>query len=413
MALAVAIQAALPATAAAYSEQYWNGSYATEYPENIACVAASALTHVGQVYGYTDASHYLHSTVQAWYTTGRTHNRYTYAAAGLDPRSWAWLLWKNTPAGYSYHDYWWPSQGTANMYIESGLTTTHQPVGALTDHGHHAVNVVGFNATADPRTDASSLLGFWIVDPYYHGSGTVRKSFYGGYVGDPPNTYIALATWNSAYLTYYYDTINTIWTNSYVAVLRTANNSPEPTKSYDTQPPMYGYTATASLPATSGGTSDKAYPKGALDQAVTDGIASNTLLNDPSLGVSLVGAVAGKSLHVDSLSPELGSYELVEVLVAGKVKAIAMIEDRKDGLHFAALQPVAEGSHMPSALDAQTGLRAKGVDARSLKAVWGWSQESSSPFSPFWQATDSNGRQTFLTSSDQVQPAIHLTTAGR
>ena len=127
------------------------------------------------------------------------------------------------------------------------------------------------------------------------------------------------------------------------------------------------------------------------------------------MGVSLVGATTGRTLHVDSLSPDVPSYELVEVLVGGQVKAFAMLEDRPDGLHFGGLQSVSAGSHLPSIGDGKADFTARGVAATSAKLVWGWSDESASPFSPIWEATDAGGRVSYLTPADQIESSIHLT----
>ncbi len=49
----------------------------------------------------------------------------------------------------------------------AGIRATTQPVGAIVFAGLHAVDVVGFQATADPLDQPVTLQGFWIVDRYY------------------------------------------------------------------------------------------------------------------------------------------------------------------------------------------------------------------------------------------------------
>jgi hypothetical protein len=415
-----------------YALDYYNGHYATENPENVACVSASALTHVNYIYNNTASSNYAHSIVQSWYNTAKgtsssnMHTRYyypSYGEAGLDPRAWAWLLWNNTRASpaYAFHDYWWSGssgQSTANTYMVTGVYYGQAPVGALTDHGHHAVDVVGFSTSAsptqEPTTWPSTLLGFWIVDPY---APSARKAFYGGYIGDAPNTYIALSTWNSVYFTTYTDDkiSNTIWTNAYVAVLRSADGSPQPTPTSDARPAIYsdGFGSFAAAPPADVVPVDKAYPDGAIEQATLDGIATNQLLSNPNVGRGLQGATIGRTLHVESLTPEIPAYELVEVLKNGTIVANVMLVHRVDGLHFGALRPVTDGARLPDVASLKEGLSSMGstLSALSATAVWAWSDESMSPFDPLWRTVDASGSTNYVTPTGEIGSSVHLTSS--
>jgi hypothetical protein len=414
--LALAALLAPLAPAAAYGPNpvdfsMWSqfGLWATEAPENTMCVSASAVTMVNYMSGNHTASAYSHATyVVPWYNqakgtgTSTMHTRYYYPSfheVGLDPRAWAWLMWQHTGPGYAYHDYYFtdsgsPSQYTANYYMADQLyrlQSANQPVGALTDNGHHAVAVVGFRSTDWP----AQVSGFYVVDPY---ASQARKNYYSGWIGDAPGSYLDITTWNTYYFTYYYDEglqaaypNGYYWKNQYVVVLRSKNDSPQPTPTNDAMPPIYGYTSAPSvaIAATSDAVSDQAYSS--IENATLIGISSNGLSNDPSLAVDLRGAQIGRQVHVDSLDPAVPAYELVEVKSGGAVAAVAMIVDRPDGYHFGALSPVESGWSMPDGSGATTRLRQDGIDVKSMKLVWGASDESSSPFGPIWQATDASG----------------------
>ncbi len=54
----------LPVSATAYSLDTYNGHYTPEAPENVACVSASAVTHISYINHGTD---YTHATAMDWY----------------------------------------------------------------------------------------------------------------------------------------------------------------------------------------------------------------------------------------------------------------------------------------------------------------------------------------------------------
>ena len=53
---------------------------------------------------------------------------------------------------------------------------------------------------------------------------------------------------------------------------------------------------------------------------MADGLTSHNLLGDPTLGDLPASYTLGTSVHVTSLAAEIPSYDLVEVLVSGKVR---------------------------------------------------------------------------------------------
>jgi hypothetical protein len=156
---------------------------------------------------------------------------------------------------------------------------------------------------------------------------------------------------------------------------------------------------------------DTAYPDGAIEQATLDGIATNKLLSSPNVGPMLQGATIGRTLHVESLTPEIPAYELVEVLKNGSVVANVMLVHRDDGLHFGALRPVTDGARLPDVASVMEGLSSMGSTALSATAVWAWSDESMSPFDPLWRTVDASGSTNYVTPTGQVSSSVHLTSS--
>jgi hypothetical protein len=418
-----------PAAAAAYIVNTYNGYYTTEAPENYTCVSASALTHINYILGKTTG--YSHTTALAWYREVRSatadfHDKYNYTGIekGLDPRGWAWLLSNHAPTdpAYVFHDYWSSSQLTVNRWITLGIRTTREPVGVLVANGRHGVNVVGFQTNVDPLNPPYSILGFFVIDPWYPNT---RITVSGAYIGVRPNYYITSSSWNASWFTPYHDWPYrkatgryTIWENKYVAVLRAANGSPEPTKTSDTMPLKFSDTfAIPTQKPPSSGSSEPApapiYPYSSYRQAVTEGIAANNLDSGAAnLGVDLRGVTAGSALTVESTAPGFPSYDLVEVLKGRRVVALAYLTRIAGGLQFGGIAPVSAEYRRASPQAARRAFGRNGVQVSSLKLAWAWSEDSLSPFSPLWRATDTGGRPHFLTPDGKVRDTI-LAPGGR
>ena len=410
-----------PAAAATYIVNTYNGYYTTEAPENYTCVSASALTHINYILGKTTG--YSHSTALAWYrevrsSTADFHDRYDYTGIekGLDPRGWAWLLSTHAPVtpAYVFHDYWSSSQLTVNRWITLGVRTTREPVGVLVANGRHGVDVVGFQSNVDPLNPPYSILGFFLIDPWYPNS---RITVSGAYIGVRPNYYITSSSWNASWFTPYHDLPYrkatgryTIWENKYVAVLRAADGSPEPTKTYDTMPPKYSdtFAIPTQTPPSAGGTEAPAtFPYSSYGQAVTEGIAANNLdTSAANLGVDLSNVTVGPAVQVESMAPGFPSYELVEVMKGRRVVALAYLTRVAGGFEFGGLAPVTSQYKRANASAARQAFGRKGVQVASLKLAWGWSEDTFSPFSPVWRATDTRGRPHFLTLDGNVRDRL-------
>jgi hypothetical protein len=145
--------------------------------------------------------------------------------------------------------------------------------------------------------------------------------------------------------------------------------------------------------------------------AVTSGIELNGLVADSRLGLEAGPIEVGRKVDVDSLSPDLAPYSLVEVVQGGRVVAMAMLTRTEDGLQFAAIQPAFEANKLASAAEVKGKFRGAGVDVRSMRLVWRPSPDSMAPFSPFWDATDTSGRHRFLTPAGDVTTMLDAATS--
>jgi hypothetical protein len=407
--VAVLVLAALilaPGSAlATYTKDIYNSANNNTEAKDCWCVVAAVRSHLKYIPNSTVP------TQTSLNTTITAHDRYDWTGGtcpGHDPRGWAYGLYLNTPGNYAFNDYGYGSQSTADWELVYGIRATSQPAGALVAAGRHAYDVVGFKTANDPFSDLTqSLTGFYVIDPWYpHAYATGFGAAYDGPPSDPnyglpPNTYIAIATWNSTFLK---KNVNdgAFWLNQYTVVLREIDNRGVP---QDVPGQSYGDHAYAGLglaaaAATSGdSTATLADPVigDSIAAAVTKGITGNGLLNDPKFGSDLRRFKVGASIHVTSLASELPSYDLVELRVAGSTRAIAMVQEVGGRFEFGAL------SQAPLAFDlfsaaGRARILAENHMAGTGELVWGWTIDGPSPFTPFIRGVDaSTGRPAFAT----------------
>lgn len=407
-----------------YVKNTWNGRMTTQRPSDITCVAASSVTWSNYAWGTTSGEYYSSDIALDWYREVRTanqnfHNKYDYSGIepGLDPRGWAWLLWRHSPPGRSYHDYWSTSQAAVNNWIVWNIREANEPAGALIFRSVHAVNVVGFASNIDPRNGVFTINGFFIVDSWYPAGPSGMGD--GGTLGLVPNTYITLNAWNRSYFLPYvdkpYEAVHgpNLWHKKYVAVLRSANGTQEPTRSFDTMPPTFSGIGPAGAAASPElvPAEEPVFEAADAFGAVTFGIESNGLLADDRVGLKPGPIEVGRKVDVESLSPDMPHYSLVEVVQDGRVVAMAMLNRTEQGLQFAGLQAAYPGNELPATAAARREFGNAGVDVRSMRLVWRPSPDSLAPFSPFWDATDTSGRHRFLTPSGDVTTLLEAATS--
>jgi hypothetical protein len=245
----------------------------------------------------------------------------------------------------------------------------------------------------------------------------------GGTIGLAPNTYLTLATWNAMYFLPYvdakYEAVHgpNLWHNAFVAVLRTADGTAEPTKTADAMPPLFAGSTTPAASATPiapagstdvlHGPADAVYPDADVLDAVRDAIGLHGLDQDTRLGLEPAASITiGRRLDVASLSPAVPAYRLAEVKIAGRVVAIAMLIRTGSGIQFAGLQRAYAGNAMRAAAEVRTVFAGAGFAPQQLALAWRPSPDSFEPFSPYWIATDLNGARRYLTPAGAVLTSL-------
>ena len=376
----------------------------------VRCRRASALTAINYAQGVVSSEYYSHVVARDWYaevrsTTADFHDKYNYTGieAGLDPRGWAWLLWAHADPGHGYHDYWSASQARVNGWLVANLRTAAEPAGALVFRSIHGIDVVGFSSDVDPRTGASVLNGVYVVDPWFPNAPKTLTDR--GILGLAPNTYLTLATWNSSYLLPYvdrrYEAVHgpNLWHNQFVVVLRAVDGTAEPTADDDAMPPRFG-TGGALL---GWAAIDPVSTESRTLVALRAAISRHGLDADLRLGIRRGARLElGRHVDVDSLTPDMPPYRLVEVLDRGRVVAIAMFSRVDGGFRFAGLQPLYPGNAMRDEAAVRRAFASAGVLIRGLGLAWLPSPDSFAPFSPFWVATDVHGARRYLTPAGSV-----------
>lgn len=380
--------------AAAYTLNIYQSSRIALQRTEYYCVPASALTWTNYINGTTDKSE---ATEAAYFNWGRRsdHSKAQYPTAwGVDPRGWAWIMYQYTPAGYYFNDYRYSSQATADKYLAIGLRSTSVPVGALVAAGKHAVDLVGFTADRDPMLYSSfTLQTFSAVDPW-----STSWDDPGLGTGYPiPIDAFTISYWNSNYFKKYSDLkYTTYWNGYYVPILRksgAAVPSDTPSAPYNTTMAtaveMDVQPAAPTLAA-------------ALETWPTDGTSFGS-----ALSVDLSQVSIGRTVHVTSAINEHPSYDLAELRRAGRLVALALITEEATGFRIGAIRAVGEDYELPDKSRALDSFAAAGRQVGDAALVWGWSQESWSPFTPVWVGKDAAGRSVASTSG-RVTLGLHL-----
>ena len=385
----------------AYAYNTYRGVHATEQPQDYTCVAASALTHLDDIWNRTDVSN---ATVLSYYNIGRPHIRYAYSGKGLDPRAWAWILYDRSPVNWTFQEYGGSKSGKytqakANTEMVYGIRHTGQPVGALVDRGRHAFDVMGFSSSFDPDDGPYTLNGFYIVDPWTPGK--QWTGFDGGVYGLAPNTYLTLANWNAHYFRPYSDSqFTTIWDSYYIVVMRMNSTTAKPADTPGAGPwsDVNGATQAPMSPASEPVSAD-------LATAVQSGIHSNLLDRNDKLGMNLSGVQVGASVRVESLSPDHPSYSIVELQRGRHTVAVAIVDESSAGFQLAGIRMTQGQFELPAVADARAKL---GAGVKNVRLAWAQSTESASAFYPFWIGDDGGAAPVTLTLAGSRGKGVHL-----
>jgi hypothetical protein len=365
----------------------------------VPAVAEAELDYINSTSADTDSS-----TQASYYSTGRAHNKGDYGAVkGVDGRGWAYLLWLYSPPLYSYNDYRYATASPGDTALMWSLRDTGKPAGVMVWQGWHAVLAVGFQATADPR-NGGSLQGFYLWDPWYN-SGFYSATWH---YGLGANVYLTLATFNghdAEGRTIFSKNIEaptpgvTYWRYYYVLILRSSAGGSSPV---DNPPPPWGPGGGAAPEGPDAPTTAD------IASAVTTGISSQGLTMGNQLGVDLTSISVGRTMHVESASEGIPSYELAEVLSHGRVIAIAQVNVKgTGGYQFSALAKATPGTRLMTTASVSQAATSMGLRADSVAAVWAPSAESASQFYPIWRLAG-GGTESYLYPDGSLHQSIGL-----
>ncbi len=359
-------------------------------------------------------------------TRGSPSPSYAHDSRGI---AWALWHWGTSDQSIGFNDYAGGNQANMTWKIVRSIRATGQPVPVVVVHGKHAILAVGYQTALDPLNEngqPNQILGVRVWDPWYSaGFGNWSGWPTGGFA---PESYVALADWNSKYFTDdrhegdYYQ-------GKYVAVLRSSAAeapSDSPAQSYGDQayaqslngpPPTPTASASTESPAMSSsvtvGSQPSSFvasptapsaaapsPAGTIAQAVADGLTTYSLLGDPDLGSLPASYTIGTTVHVRSLTAGIPSYDLVELRVNGSVHAVALVDEVGSGYLFGELRATHGDVRLPTTAQLSSALATNGLHGTpSLSWTWTADPDAPPPFAPFLTGTDVTGHTAYVTSS--------------
>lgn len=409
LALALSISLLLsagPNPAQAYTQNVYVSSFNNFQAKCAWCVVASAITWLKYISGSTIPSP---SSMSSYMTS---KDRYPGQSGscidpsdgrryyGHDPRGWAWGMFNYSPPAWYFNDYKNSSRTWMEWEFVYGVRGDGNPTGAIVEGGVHAIDILGYYTLNDPFADlAKTLYGYYIFDPWYgRGNSGMPNWPYNGFA---PDSYVTIGNWNSLY--YLPDTFDGVfWNGLYDGVLRSTSGTPS-----DTPPQTYGdyrlNGGTSPAPAPDPGPRSLAVGSTSpeLSEAVSNGLQENALGSGASLGIDLTGYSLGPVVHVESLAKDVPSYDLVELQVAGKVRAVALVSLVAEGYRFGAITPVTSEPAVMSLAGRTHALAANGLTG-SGELVWAPSTSGSTPFGPFVRGEFADGHEGFLTPKGRV-----------
>ncbi len=425
------------ANAGLYSQSVYDSSLGQPQQTNCWCVVAATRTLLRHVDASITASQaeinesMTPYDVNDWTDPGfRDYIRCTSGnpspSFAHDSRGMAWALWQYGSMGQTrgYNDYTSTNQAQMNWSIVRSIRATGEPVGITAARGMHEILAVGYQSALDPfdeQGQPNQILGFRVWDPW-NGAGFGNWSGWpaGGFAA---NSYVTIDDWNSVYFTAdqnegpYYDGKFVAVMRSSVAEAPSANpaaafgdwtydnltspdTEPDPDTEPSPDPTPSGDPAAAGASFTFAGATSSvtsARPADSIQLAVAQGLRTHDLFGEPQLGSLPTTYTLGNMVHVTSLVREMPSYDLVEILVGGRVRAVALVRERRGGHELGELRPTVGNVRLPSASQLQSSLRAQGLRG-SASLSWTWTREPGSPFAPFLTGTDAAGRPAFVTS---------------
>lgn len=358
---------------------------------------------------------------------------------GLDPLAWAWALYYNTPPGQYYDDFTYTSAYSGTKALINATAVWGEPAGALINKGHHAFNLQGATTSCNfhnssCRSSTYTISTVYVNDPWYdrdvHSPGRdtflcpgTGGSYECGFLGLRPQAAITYSTWWHYYYTSWGFQDCAYWNTKLVNVMRTSeaatpdfaddgesNGELKP----DALGPTYDSTPGVESPAPREPKPVKAESADirSLDAAFQIAKGKHGLIDRPEFALSLDGGHIARVVRVEAMSESMPAYLLANVVGKHGLRGVAMFT-LADGLPtFAGMTYADQALKQWPAISvgrAREAIHASGLSAVGRpQLVWGWSEESTSPYYPFYRVETDRGTR-YVDSFGRVLDQVHLT----
>jgi len=242
----------------------------------------------------------------------------------------------------------------------------------------HWLLVIGCAADGWPGTGGVNVFGLWIHDP-------------GGWFTPIP-AYVSSDIWKSKYFHLEYTDLDGI--SGYMHVEDPPENGPLASPPVRCEPPTKPHGTPGSLQQ--------------VQEIAQEGIALHLLNVTGPLASSFHQAQPGTPVLVRALSPQFGDYYLVPYRRAGQVTAMVIVEAATGQFHGAAACTVDWPQFPPLPTEQVRGLALvhHRTNIQRIELVWGFCEETLSPYTPLWRVTYADGETVFVSQQGTIHQEL-------
>jgi hypothetical protein len=258
----------------------------------------------------------------------------------------------------------------------------------------HWMLVVGCTANMIPDDNMATIYGVWAQDPYT-------------FFSSKPS-YVSSDIWAAKYFTQWGG-----WTYT------PAPPPPAdytygcwPTSLYDVEDPVPGDGHPNAGPSGQLTPPTKAHGYvSSPDQALAiadEGIKLHMLSITGPIASHLKGAKQGQPVYVTALDDSFGDYYMIPYTRNGKISA-AVTVDVQTGEFEGASACTADLTTMPGIDQTSAGATvqsARGTAAADITLMWGFCEEATSPYTPFWRVNGQDGNTYYVTQDGRVHDKL-------
>ena len=325
-----------------------------------------------------------------------------------DSRGAAWGLYHYTPAGYGYRDYISATNSNSsrdswNWEIILNIRATGDPVPVTVLGGAHEMLVVGYATDIDPGQLAYSagntMRWMYVWDPWF-------QAGFSGLNPYSPNELVTIADWNANLfkpdllegdandaLRTPPGAVGSPYYNKYVVVLRAWSSASNPDNNTSASYGAVWYYNQTGLSVSDASNSqfDGFAFYDSIGTAVETGLRQNRIIGMSEFPGLTKEYELGGILAVESRESGVMSYSLVELVVGGRVVAVALVNEVGGEFAFGALRKVEAGGRLPNQADLAAQIAAEGLHGPA-RLVWGQTLEGTPRFMPFVIGLDASER---------------------